>query len=123
MKKSLEELKADVKQKWFVAKEKVKTKIHDTYVWCSNHQDETALIITGGIAVLGAVGKAAHRIDRKIDLQKEQDLKDLYVYDRSLGIYHELRRKLRPSEALEIDRRRSEGESMAHILASMRLLK
>ena len=123
MKKSFEELKVDVKQKWYEIKRKTKEKIHDTYVWCTEHRDETALIVTGGIAVLGAVGKAARRIDRKIDLQKEQDLKDLYVYDRSLGIYHELRRKLRPSEALEIDRRRSEGETMAHILASMRLLK
>lgn len=121
--KNFEELKADVKQKWYTTKEKVKTKIHDSYVWCVEHKDETALIVTGGIAVLGAVGKAARRIDRKVTLQKEQDLKDLYVYDRSLGIYHELRRKLRPSEALEIDRRRSDGESMAHILASMRLLK
>lgn len=121
--KNFEELKADVKQKWYTTKEKVKTKIHDGYVWCVEHKDETALIVTGGITLLGAIGKAARRFDRKVTLQKEQDFKDLYVYDRSLGIYHELRRKLRPSEALEIDRRRSEGESMAHILASMRLLK
>lgn len=121
--KNFEELKADVKQKWYTTKEKVKTKIHDGYVWCCEHQEETALIVTGGVAVLGAIGKTVRSIDRKIDLHKEQNLKDLYVYDRSLGIYHELRRKLRPSEALEIDRRRSEGESMAHILASMRLLK
>ena len=113
----------EIKAKAHEAKEKAKEKIHDAYVWCITHRDETALIVTGGIAVLGAIGKTARRIDHKITLQKEQDLKDLYVYDRSLGIYHELRRKLRPSEALEIDRRRSDGESMAHILASMRLLK
>ena len=117
------ELKANAKQKWYTTKAKIKTKVHDGYVWCCEHREETALIVTGGVAVLGAIGKTVRSIDRKIDLHKEQNLKDLYVYDRSLGIYHELRRKLRPSEALEIDRRRSEGESMAHILASMRLLK
>ena len=42
---------------------------------------------------------------------------------KTLGYYHELNRKLKPSEALEIDQRRSNGETMAQILASMKLLK
>lgn len=120
---TFEEVKANASARWMAFKVKVKTKTHEAYEWCCTHRDEAALIITGGVAVIGAVGKMARRIDRKIDIKKEQNLKDLYVYDRSLGVYHELRRKLRPSEALEIDRRRSDGESMAHILASMRLLK
>ena len=118
-----EEIRTKAKAKIKEVTTKAKEKIHDAYVWCSEHQDETALIVTGGIAAIGAIGKMATRIDRNHRLQQEQDLKDLYVYDRSLGIYHELRRKLRPSEALEIDRRRSDGESMVHILSSMRLLK
>lgn len=117
------EIKTKAKEKIQNFTAKAKAKIHDGYVWCCEHQDETALIVAGSVTLLGAVGRTAKRIDRNRKLQQEQDLKDLYVYDRSLGIYHELRRKLRPSEALEIDRRRSDGESMAHILASMRLLK
>ena len=119
----INELKAKASEKWNNFKEKTKTKIHDGYEWCCTHQDEAALIATFSIAAIGGIGKLAKKIDRDRRLDQEQALKDLYVYDRSLGIYHELRRKLRPSEALEIDRRRSEGESMAHILASMRLLK
>lgn len=121
--KTWKELKSEANAKWTGFTIKAKVKARQTLEWCRENRDEAALIVTAGIWVLGAVGKAARRIDHKIDLRKEQDLKDLYVYDRSLGIYHELRRKLRPSEALEIDRRRTNGESMAHILASMRLLK
>ena len=121
--KAFEELKSELNAKWtgFTIKAKVKTR--EVYQWCITHKEETAFIATTGIAAIGAVGKMAKRIDRKVDLKREQNLKDLYVYDRSLGIYHRLNRKLRPSEAIEIDRRRSQGESMIHILSSMRLLK
>ena len=42
---------------------------------------------------------------------------------RALEWTKENKEVVKPSEALEIDKRRSEGESMAHILASMKLLK
>ena len=121
--KTFEELKSELNAKWTGFTIKTKVKAREVYYWCRDHKEEAAFIATTGVAVIGAVGKAAKRIDRKIDLKREQDLKDLYVYDRSLGIYHELRRKLRPSEVLEIDRRRAAGESMTYILSSMRLLK
>ena len=121
--KTFEELKSELNARWtgFTIKTKVKTR--EIYQWCCTHKEEAAFIATTGVAAVGAVSKIAHRIDHKLDLKHEQNLKDLYVYDRSLGIYHELRRKLKPSEAIEIDRRRANGESMIHILASMRLLK
>ncbi len=121
--KTFEEVKSTVNRKWTEFTVKTKAKIHETYIWCCEHREETAFIATTGIAAIGAINKMARRIDHKMDLHKEQQLKDLYVYDRSLGIYHELRRKLKPSEALEIDRRRANGESMARILSNMRLLK
>ena len=121
--KTFEELKSELNAKWTGFTIKTKVKAREVYYWCRDHKEEAAFIATTGVAVIGAVGKAAKRIDRKIDLKRERDLKDLYVYDRSLGIYHELRRKLRPSEVLEIDRRRAAGESMTYILSSMRLLK
>ena len=121
--KTLKELKSEANRRWTEFTIKTKAKVHEAYVWASNNRDEAALIVTVGLATLGAVGKAVRSVDRKMDLKKEQDLKDLYVYDRSLGIYHELRRKLKPSEVQEIDHRRANGESMTHILANMRLLK
>jgi len=121
--KTFEEIKSELNARWTGFTVKVKVKVRETYQWCCEHRDETAFIVTTGIGAIGAITKLGRRIDHKLDLKKEQDLKDLYVYDRSLGIYHELRRKLKPSEAMEIDRRRANGESMVHILNNMRLLK
>ena len=60
---------------------------------------------------------------KRVNLAKEQQLKDLYIYDRSHGHYWELRRKLSTQELLEIDRRKDKGESLVDILETMRVLK
>ena len=56
-------------------------------------------------------------------LAKEQDLKDLYCYDRSLGHYWKLRRELTNDEWLEIDKRKKEGERLSDILDDMKVLE
>ena len=55
-------------------------------------------------------------------LTKEQTLKDLYCYDRSLGHYWKLRRELTNEEWLEIDKRKKNGERLSDILDAMRVL-
>ncbi len=122
--KTFEEMKSELNAKWTGFTIKAKVKAHETFEWMKENKEIVGTIIvpTGIILIKTATG-LVKSIDRKIDLQKEQNLKDLYIYDRSLGYYHELNRKLTPSEALEIDRRRSNGETMAQILASMKLLK
>ena len=54
---------------------------------------------------------------------KDEELHDLYCYDRSLGHYWRLKRELSNKEWLEIDKRKKEGERLADILADMRVLK
>lgn len=61
--------------------------------------------------------------NRKSMLDKEQELKDLYCYDRSLGHYWQLKRKLTNSDWVKINKRRSEGDALADILADMNVLK
>lgn len=122
--KTFNEFKSEVNAKWtgFVVKAKVKT--HDALEWMNaNREVVGTVLVPAGIVAVKTVTGLVKSVDRKIDLKKEQDLKDLYIYDRSLGYYHELKHKLSSREALEIDRRRNNGESMAHILASMKLLK
>lgn len=53
----------------------------------------------------------------------EEELKDLYCYDRSLGHYWRLRRELSNKEWLEIDQRKKNGERLADILDEMKVLK
>lgn len=61
--------------------------------------------------------------NRRSMLDKEQKLKDFYCYDRSLGHYWQLKRKLTNSDWVKINMRRSDGETLADILADMNVLK
>lgn len=57
------------------------------------------------------------------NLKKEEGLKNLYCYDRSLGHYWSLRRELSNSEWLAIDERKKNGERLADILNDLKVLK
>lgn len=120
--KTFKEFKEDVSIKLWALKYNVETKARQTVRWCEENKELAIAMIPVGIFAIKSIGKTIGSIDRKIDLKKEQDLQELYVYDHSLGMYHKLRRPLRPSEKIEIDRRRDNGESKVQILASMGLL-
>ena len=62
-------------------------------------------------------------VSKRINLRKQEELKDLYCYDRSLGHYWRLRRELSNKEWLEIDQRKKNGERLSDILAEMTVLK
>ena len=62
-------------------------------------------------------------VSKRINLRKQEELKDLYCYDRSLGHYWRLRRELSNKEWLEIDQRKKNGERLSDILAEMKVSK
>lgn len=62
-------------------------------------------------------------VGKRTNLRKEENLKNLYCYDRSLGHYWRLRRELTNKEWLEIDRRKKNGERLADILDELKVLK
>lgn len=59
-----------------------------------------APVVIGGCAKLVQLGLKTYNIG------KQEELKNLYVYDRSLGHYWKLRRELDNSEWVEIEQRR-----------------
>lgn len=120
--KKLEDIKTDVSMWWYGVKWNAKQKAERTIKWCEENKELAIAMIPVGLVAIKGVSNTIRSIDRKIDLKKEQDLQELYVYDHSLGMYHKLRRPLKPSEKVEIDRRRQNGESKLQILASMGLL-
>lgn len=120
--KSFEEIKSDVSIWWYGVRWNAKRKFDNTVKWCEENKELALAMIPVGLMVVKGVGNAARSIDRKIDMKREQDLQDLYIYDHSLGMYHKLRRPLKPSEKIEIDHRRANGESKIQILSSMGLL-
>ena len=62
------------------------------------------------------------RHDRNVAIRKEQELKDRYIYDRSIGKYWKTRKTPTTGQQLEIERRKRDGEAMGDILSSMKLL-
>ena len=97
-------------------KEKIASKLHDTANWIRYNKD--FIILVAPIVVAGT-----KFIGKRINLRKEEMLKDLYVYDRSGGHYWRLRRSLSNKEWLEFDNRRKNGERVADILSDFRVLK
>ncbi len=124
--KKFEDIKTDVSVWWYGVRWNAKRKFDDSVEWVGKYKEELIIaspFLLFGMKMAGGLVKDTIRsIDRKVDMKKEQDLQELYVYDHSLGMYHKLRRPLRPSEKIEIDRRRKDGESKIQILASMGLL-
>ena len=118
----LKEAKENFDIWWYGVKWNAKRKAEATVKWCEEHTELAIALVPVGVVAIKTVSNTIQSINHKIDLKKEQDLQDLYVYDHSLGMYHKLRRPLTPSEKIEIDRRRANGESKIQILSSMGVL-
>ena len=94
--------------------------------WCKNNPEYTALFLStaSGIVVFvvkGVVSITKQTIKTK-NLKKEEDLKNLYCYDRSLGHYWSLKRELTNAEWLAIDERKKNGERLSDILKDLNVL-
>lgn len=98
----------------------VKMRFQEAMEWVKEHR-EFVMVLTP-IAIKG-VTTVVKVVGRRANLKKEEDVKNLYCYDRSLGHYWSLRRELSNKEWLEIDKRKRAGEKLADILTEMRVLK
>ena len=85
--------------------------------------DNKEVFVIAVPALIGLGKLVTKSVDKTINLRKEEHLKNEYCYDRSLGHYWELRRKLTNREWLEIDERKKNGEKLSDILKSLRVLK
>ena len=88
--------------------------------WAMNNKELLMVAIPGVIGASTAMIKA---VGKHENIKKEQEVKDLYCYDRSLGHYWKLRRELTNSEWTQIDKRKANGERMANILEELKVLK
>lgn len=100
-------------------KEKIKAGYGKAKQVVVEHPAESFALAT---TVVGSVIGLAKRADRKADLKKAENLKERYIYDRSIGGYWKTRRKLNTSDMLEIERQKKLGRSLGEILRDMRLL-
>lgn len=100
-----------------------KRKVSEGWNWTKNFAEENKEFLVfampiaiGGFKLITKVWKSA------AGNKAEKDHKELYVWDNRVGQYWRIRRPLRVSEQLELERRRNDGEPMGEILASMRVL-
>lgn len=101
-------------------KREAKAKCQEFGDWF-NRNKEAVLILTP--VVIGGVTTVCKVVGKRISLHKEEAVKNLYCYDRSLGHYWRLRRELSNKEWLEIDQRKKNGERLSDILAELKVLK
>lgn len=107
-------------------KEKGRRKIEAIVTWFNDNRELALILIPAGIAGVSFLVKGGISITKGLirthNLKKEEALKDLYCYDRSLGHYWKLRRELTNNEWVEIDQRKKSGERLADILESLKVL-
>lgn len=120
--KKFEEIKTDVSIWWYGVKWNAKRKAEGAIKWCEENKELALAMIPVGVIAVKGVTNAVRSVSCNIEADREREWQELHVYDHSLGMYHKLRRPLKPSEKIEIDRRRAQGESKIQILASMGLL-
>lgn len=101
-------------------KEKFERTTKQVGEWINNYKEILVVFIPIAIKGVTTVYKV---VGKTRNLHKQEQLKDLYCYDRSLGHYWKLRRELTNKEWLEIDRRKKSGERLSDILEDMRVLK
>lgn len=115
---NIEDFRKETKKREF--KEKLNSKIQRGKEWFVRNREAiiylTPIVIGGAATIAKVVGK-------RVNLRKQEELKDLYCYDRSLGHYWRLRRELTNKEWLEIDQRKKNGERLSDILSEMKVLK
>lgn len=96
------EQKKRERKKWF------NRKVEAIVNWIKG--DSAAIIIPAVATAIGFFIKLiitlVKSISRSSSLKKQEELKDLYCYDRSLGHYWKLRRKLTNNDWVEINKKK-----------------
>ena len=101
-------------------KRTLNTKWREAKQWASDNKEVLAVVVP---AVIGGAATIAKVAGRHHNLQKQEAVKNLYCYDRSLGHYWSLRRELSNVEWREIDKRKKNGERLSDILKELNVLR
>lgn len=104
-------------------REWVGDKTQELAEWAEDHQEFLRVAIPFTTGAVALIAKGARNVSKRRKLDEERRLKENYCYDRSLGHYWELRRKLTNEEWRIIEARRANGERLADILNDLKVLK
>lgn len=101
---------------------KRKERIDKCVNWVKNNPQEA--LIGGSLIVsfVGGLTKTGNKLIKAHNINKENDLKQRRIYDRSLGKYVVCNRAISNKEGLEIENRKQSGEKLHNILRDMGLI-
>lgn len=111
------EQKKRERKEWF------NNKLNNTANWIRNNKETLAVVIPVVIAGASGTTKIVKGISKNIALKQEKELKEKFIYDRSLGRYLELKKPLSSTQLKTILERKENGEKLSSILTNMNLLK
>ena len=118
--KTFNEIKEDARSRYIIMKFRVKNDLRRMTIWCRNNPEYAFVIATSVVGLIKFGGKT---VIKRGTIRKQENVKNLYCYDRSLGHYWRLKRELSNREWVEIDKRKRSGEKLADILDEMKVLK
>lgn len=101
-------------------KSKLKEKFNNGKDWVMDNKENIKVLVPIAIGIAIPIVKT---VSKNVTIRRARDVKELYCYDRSLGHYWSLKRELTNNEWVTIDRRKKNGERLADILESMKVLK
>lgn len=122
IKQKAETIKNDFKTKVEKAGNAVKNGVNKTVKWVEEHPQETVALVTAAASLVKSGTAVYSKHQAKVNLKREQELKELYTYDRSIGTYLRRNRPMTQNEIVEVERRKANGEQMALILRDMKLV-
>lgn len=112
--------KKSLEERWDDFKAWAGRKKEELNVWFGENKEVVMVcapvIIGGGLELIKVLVKRSN-------INREEQLKTNFIYDRHSGHYYELKRQPKSRQWIEIDRRKDEGERVGDILKDMRLLK
>ena len=104
-------------------KERFNKKVNITANWIRNNKETLAIVIpVVGVSIKGTA-KIIKGISKNVALSQEKQLKEKFIYDRSLGKYLELKKPLTNAQMKSILERKDNGEKLSSILRTENLLK
>lgn len=103
-------------------KEKKKKMVNDGIKFFRENQDVIIMVTPVALFVIGKSFSILSKALSAYKLDREIHFKEHTIYDRSLGRYVTLKKKITTDQALEIESRKQAGEKLNTILKDMKLI-
>ena len=104
-------------------KKEFKRKVNEALYWINENKEVLVIVIPAALTIAKMGTSLVKSLLKIVELSQEKKIKDLKIYDRSMGKYLDLKRPLTQKDMKIVLERRENGEKLSNILMDMNLLK